>query len=83
MRLSLVVLTIWTATHVGATYVKKWALQGCGDGAVKRCNSLPAGHCCNKGRVRGGSVRIDNLPSYIDAAVPYGKWIYGMRNLSS
>jgi len=55
-----------------ATYIRKWNLQGCPNGGVsQRCNSLPAGRCCEQGRVQGGSVRIANMPSYVDIAVPY------------
>ena len=69
---SLLILLLSLALTTRATFIKKWNLFGCPSGGMsERCNSLPQGFCCNKGTLRGGSVRIDNLPSYVDIAVPY------------
>lgn len=63
------------------TFIKKWAMPGCpGPGASMRCNSLPSGECCDKGRLTGGSVRIGNLPSDVDISVPYSGRGGGGRN---
>jgi hypothetical protein len=71
MRFDILYLTALLAT-ADATYIKKWNLQGCPDGGYSmRCNNLPAGHCCDMGRFVGGSVKIDNLPSFVDISVPY------------
>ncbi|KAK4633153.1 hypothetical protein CLAFUR0_03763 [Fulvia fulva] len=54
-----------------ATFIRKWNLGGCGSSTSMRCNRIPSGRCCATGRPTGGSVRIANMPSYVDLAVPY------------
>jgi hypothetical protein len=64
-----------------ATFIEKWNLQGCPSGGISsRCNNIPPGECCNKGRLVGGSVRIANMPSDVDVAVPYSGRIGGGSN---
>lgn len=71
MRLEIALLATLLAAG-DTTFIRKWNLAGCAQGGVSsRCNRIPAGHCCNQGRVIGGSVRIDNLPSFVDISVPY------------
>lgn len=82
--LSILILSIFTIMHlqyivaylalvpaIQATYIKKWNLGGCGGSSYQRCNRLPSGECCGKGRPTGGSMRIGNMPHDYDIAVPY------------
>lgn len=63
------------------TFIRKWNLPGCPvPGVSVRKNSIPAGHCLDEGKLRGGSVRIGNLPSNIDISVPYSGRGGGGRN---
>lgn len=71
MMLQYMTACLATIPAVQATYIRKWNLGGCGDGVSERCNGLPSGQCCAMGRPVGGSVRIGNMPSYVDIAVPY------------